>query len=393
MRRKIILIFTMLCSMMLFVACDKENHSENSVSRNTEDSVQQAVGNEGTQKDEADKDPNPFSFPQFAGELDFTYVADTDCQSALGTYPMKAYTPDGIYSYSRLSGNTALQFYDYASGETVYVCSKSNCSHGNPGCDAYFDEETYSFGTSFLWYYEGSLYIPALDGDDLYLERISPDGSIRERSCTIMRLNRQTVANEDGTVSEQIEYPYLQLHRGYLYISTYSPGVDHVELLRVKVDSEEEAETLFSYSSNYPVLYRIKPYGRYVLFQFGDFLDAAGTDIAVGICAYDTEGDGTISLVRENAYRDYTVIDDQLFYFDGEDNIYRMDLGSMKTELYYKNEVGDFESALYEYEGSLVYQICRRESMTESFTQLILDQDGNVVDTRTSEEENLVSPY
>lgn len=393
MGQKRILVFIMLCSMLLLVACTQENDDKDSVDRNTENNVTQVVGSEETREDEADKDPNPLNFPQFAGELDFAYVAETDSQPAVGIDPGKAYTSDGIYSrvFPDNAQGWALQFYDYVSGQTVYVCSKSNCSHGQPGCDAFFDSETYPIAS--IWYYEGSLYTVALDEDYLCLEKVSLDGATREKSCNLMRLYRQTETYEDGTTSTKTEYPEIQLHRGYAYLSTWYPGCSSVEMLRVKLDSEEEAEQLFFYEGEYPLLQRTQPQGRYVLFQLGEMLDASGMDLVVDLYAYDTESEGNISLLCEGASGFYTVIDNRLFYTGGDDCLHRLELDTGESKIIYENLELISGGVFFGYEGSVVYEFSTYNGMKETVTQLILDQDGNVVDTRTSEEENLVSPY
>ena len=107
-----------------------------------------------------------------------------------------------------------LYYTDAASDEKVLVCSKSNCTHRDETCDACFMMEEYPM--PILEQYHGALYEVKLDGDYLNIYRISFDGAVRQKSCTLMRLNIEEKVEDDQSVSAF--YPELKIHRGYVYL-------------------------------------------------------------------------------------------------------------------------------------------------------------------------------
>lgn len=318
---------------------------------------------------------------------------ETDCQTALGTYPSIAYTADGKYSLEYIgdSANRLLYFYDNATKQNIIVCSKSNCGHNDEGCDAYFAETEYTF-LPYLWYYEDALYTLMCDEDYLCIEKISLDATVREKSCTLFRMNVETEINPDGSESMSTNYPEMQLHRGYVYYSTYYPGCQSAELYRVKLNSDKESELLYSSEGNNPGLYRIKPYGRYILFQMGSFSEDY-MEFEGGIYAYDTET-GEVTQLCENAIRDYTVVGDCVYYFDLKDNVYCKELETGEVNLFF--EIGEdtdmLDASLFGTEKGLVYQLTdwSNEGNTR---QILLDYEGEKEPEYIEKQEDLLQPY
>lgn len=339
-------------------------------------------------------------FPAFDGELDFTYVPETDAQSNRYDGSGIAYTNNGMYMLSNQDGgmlsDLMLSFYDYATGQTVYVCSKSNCTHNGVDCDAYFRQEEYPIKS--LWYQEGYLYVVKIEEDYLCLEKVSLDGSIREKCCTLMRLNIQTRLDDSGIEESWIVYPEIQLHRGYAYYSTYYPGDTIVGFYRVKMNSNENAENLFTLEGTYPILYRIKPYGRYVLFQMGEFLNEEGTEFSISLYAYDTEGDGKITCLCKNIARQYTVDNSALYYCDRNDNVYKKEFSNDEAVLLFKQEViseEDRESSpklMFLHEDTLVYEVINYNTEGQVH-QYVFDLNGNLKQIFDSQYDNLIRPY
>lgn len=315
------------------------------------------------------------NIPKFSGELDFDYVYETDAQAEIGIHATCAYTKDGRYYMKAMenSGANILYFYDNASGNTVPVCSKSNCAHNTEGCDAYFSEEHYSLYPSF-WYYENSLYFPMMEGDYLYFEKISLDGSTREKAGTILRWEEKVTVNADGSESIDLTFPIGQLHRGYIYFTNYSFGEQTVVLYRSKLGSSDTAEAIFTLEGNNPGILNIKPYGRYVLFQMcnfsNDYLDYEG-----GTYAYDTET-GAISLIGEDIMGDYIIINNCMYYDDQKNRIHCKNLKSGEENLLFEGmELKEYyTSSLLTKENGFIYLIT--DDVGNVSEEIVFDLDG-----------------
>lgn len=324
----------------------------------------------------ADSESTIQDIPEFSGVLDFDYVYETDAQTEIGTYSTCVYTMDGKYYMQAMenSNSSLLFFYDNATGQSVPVCSKSNCLHNAEGCDAYFSEEQYSLNPTF-WYYEDSLYIQLKDGDYLYFEKINLDGSTREKAGTIARWEEKVTIHEDGTQSIDVTFPVGKLHRGYFYFTNYTPGSENVKLFRSKLGSNEEPEVVYTVTGERSHLLRISPYGRYVLFQMGHFSDDY-IGFSGGIYAYDTEM-GTISLVCDNAIRNFIVAENSLYYCDLENNIYCKDLKTGEEKIFYETTESEelYSVSLFSVDAGVVYQVLNTNT-GEIEKQLVLSYDG-----------------
>lgn len=341
--------------------------------------------------------------PVFDGEPDFTYVLGTDCQTDLGEYSNVAYAETGVYQLTSRSYNGYLLYFtDNETGQMVPVCSKMNCTHEDTNCDAYFGSAEYLVPS--LWFQDGSLFITKLEKDYICIEKVSPDGTKREKSCTLMRMVVET--DDEGGSTEY--FPAVQIHRGYAYFTLGVYPSETVTMYRVKLDSEEEAELLYTLQASengQATMYRIKPYGRYVLFQMGFFkVVEESVQYTVSIYAYDTEN-GEITYFSGDVFRDFTLGEDALYYFDMQDNVYRKDFDAEDGVLIYENdpeETSD-KNLLYFRDGVLVFEKTFYEMTTDKKTgmsyisedihQTLLNPDGSVAGIRDTEHDNLIIPY
>lgn len=389
MGKKILGSIMLFGFLMTISACSEKENSEkkNTIGEITNKSEAEENVEAGKSGDAYNELPQ---FTDFSGEIDFKYVSETDCQSNVGEYPNTAYTNDGIYSLEPIegSGDRLLYFYDYASEQKVVVCSKRYCEHNGESCDAYFRQTEYPI--AYLWYNSQMLYTLTQEKDYLYIEKISLDGSIRENSCVLTRVDTQTEIQEDGSETVSTYYPEMQLHRGYIYYSTWFFGAKNAGIYRKAIDSDGEAETLYTFDGENIGLYRIKPYGRYVLFQIGLY---NVENLSSSIYAYDTEK-GTISKMCENVFRDYTVEENQLFYFDLKDNVYCRNLETGKTELFFeiKENTEGLDNSLFGTEEGLVYQLTDWNS-DGKIQQILLDYAGEKEPEYIERQEEILSPY
>ena len=109
----------------------------------------------------------------------------------------------------------SLHYFDEASGQNIYLCSKPECRHdGDAFCTATSDEYTIK-GACF---YGGSLYLSTLEATGteylLKLLRVSTDGSERTEVITYMKLNTTSVFTLVG--GEQ-----MMIHRGVVVLPYY----------------------------------------------------------------------------------------------------------------------------------------------------------------------------
>ena len=333
------------------------------------------------------------------GALDLSYKSETDCQIGIGQLPVRAYTPNGIYFIDDGENLEAkyLKFYDYAAERMVYVCSKSNCSHSGADCMAYLSRQEYPLPN--IWYYEGSLYLSKVDGDYINVEKFAPDGSTREASCTIMRIMKETVKGPGGD-EEFTYYPVITLHRGYAYYATYYPGCESADLCRVKLNSKEESEVLYSLKGTAATLVRLKPYGAHIFFQ-------AGTEeedhIDINIYRYNIETNETEEYYP-GVIRDYVPTEDGLYYLSLTNSIYKADPVAKEEIVFYEPGNGTGNVSLFIKEDMLVWQKQDSDVVDDKgiyiYEQRVLNMDGKVSqELRGTQEDwyngsdNLLSPY
>lgn len=313
---------------------------------------------------------------------DCVFVADTDAQPNISEYPQIAYTDKGYYELVRdyniaIGGIQRLFFHDYATGRNVIVCSKIDCSHVSEECDAYFKDEDYSDN---MCYQNDTLYFIKREEGYQKIEAITPDG------------NNQTVSR-----SSLLTW----IHRGYAYFSTFEPGRSTAELYRVRLDSNEQPELICSIGEeggNVVMLYRIKPYGKYVFFQMGES-DDGGYNYDTSIYAYNTET-GDVTRVCEGAMRDYMVMGDSLYYFDMQDNIHRMKLQTGVSELFWENDREIESNKMFGNNGYIIHELEDVEYRdTESGEikwhdiQIVIDENGETVKILDSLKDEMLPEY
>lgn len=331
--------------------------------------------------------------------MDLSYESETDCQTGIGQMPLRTYTSDGVYFIEDGENHEAkyLKFYDFVTERIVYVCSKSNCSHNDTDCMAYLGSQEYPMPN--IWYYDDSLYISKVDSDYIDIERIALDGSTRADSCTLMRIIKETVKDPTGEI-EYTYYPETMLHRGYVYFSTFYPGCESADFCRVKLNSEEEPEILYSLEGTALMFGRIKPYGAHVFFQTGTEDEQ---NIAINIYKYDIETN-KIEEYYPGVIRDYVPAEDGLYYLDLNNSIHKADPVTGEDAVFYEpgNSVGNV--SLFLKDDKLIWQKQDADVVDDRgiyvYEQIVLDMDGNIIQELSGTQDdwynssgNLMSPY
>lgn len=309
-----------------------------------------------------------------SGKYAYKFNVETDCQSDQGEAITEAYTSAGYYSLNALNNVTSsyrLDYYDYSSKQSIPVCTKANCQHNDKECDAYFLGNEYPVGT--MWYYEGNLYMPSVDGDYLCITKISSDGSTREKVCSVARV----VDVEDENGYEAVYYPTMILHRGEIYYTDCYPGCKKAVLYKKSLDDSSKPKTIDTIEGDNVLIYRMKGYGNNIFFQRAEFgEDGDVTD--GGIYVYNTK-DATEAELVKGAVSSYCLDEaGNIYYYDNSNKaISRLDTDG-QTDTFY--EFGDEDNNGFLCDGDRFLVYVTTDSKEK---QYIVDTDGNITKTIT----------
>ncbi len=249
------------------------------------------------------------------------YCFETDHQYA--TAPLIAYSKDGYYRLKQQEEDRILMFHDYKTNKDIPVCAKSDCDHNNEQCDAFFSHKEYH--APYISYYNGNLYVLKTSNGYHELEKISLDGSKREKSCNLYKQDIETTENEKCYF-----YPEMAIHKGYVYYSTEYPGNEKSYLYRVKLDSEEKPELLYEQDGKIPTLFDLKGIGNNLYFESGFYGDEEGKTSDIKLYKFDIDSCKVTEFLRPKHYF-YTVYENYVFYFDTKYNLIRYDTSNEET--------------------------------------------------------------
>lgn len=130
---------------------------------------------------------------------------------------------DTGYYYSTPSGHMSLHYFDEASGQNIYLCSKPECRHEG---DAFCTATSEKYNVQSACFYGGALYLSVLEWTDtevLYkLLRVSADGTELTELVTFMTINRTSVWI--------VEAESMVIHRGVVALSYQMLNKDDIEI-------------------------------------------------------------------------------------------------------------------------------------------------------------------
>lgn len=317
-------LILLLCGILSLSACQKE-------------STEKADGKTGDIA--ATKNPK--------GTLDLEaynleYKKETDFQPFF-QWSYVAKSENGYYfwddSYAQVD---MLMFFDKGSQITVPLCNLPNCKHGKDekydACNAYFNENLEIRDYFYQWntqYYEGDLYITGCDKDNYAnIYKIAKDGSTREISCRMYKLESSDSSNTEGADVMPGKAPNICIHRGDAYFINNDESIPKIR--RVRLNSKEEPQIVYETSGVRPSLYRMEGYGDYIFFQAGNFIDETYLEIEGGIYAYNIITEN-ISLVKKGAISSY-IIQDSVLYYSTDTTVNRYNLVSQEDEEFVKTK-------------------------------------------------------
>lgn len=228
------------------------------------------------------------------------YVPGEDCQQQWNTWSitvgkMSTEGEGGYYFYDD-SAARLLYFHDYATGRTVPVCNRPDCDHTDD-CSAKLD-----FGMNYLHYYDGMLYTLNSIGNDVILQRISPDGATKDVVGRVFSMSNS------GSVM-------AAFHRGYVYCVPTGQGlVNHqTELYRMYLGGGKEAEVIHKFDSVLGGEAFIRAYGNYLYIQHQFYADKDASGYNANLWQYDIHT-GEMELILEGMRRMFAVDDEHLYY-------------------------------------------------------------------------------
>ena len=245
------------------------------------------------------------------------YVFGEDCQqqwnSWSSTIGKKSTVGVGGYYYcDEGSALNMLFFHDDATGQTVPLCNRPDCDHAED-CSARLN-----FATDYLHWYDGNLYSLYNSGYNVVLQRISPDGAIRDDIGTVF-----TMMGSGGSVM-------AAFHRGYVYCIPIGQGlVNHSKkLYRMSLGGGEEAELVHTFD---PVIggdAYLRAYGNYLYILHQHYADKDANGYNGDLWRYDIHS-GEMELVMEGMRRMFAV-DGQYLYYDSDTQVIARNLETGK---------------------------------------------------------------
>ena len=229
-----------------------------------------------------------------------TYSLDDENAFYDGPGAYMAVTEDGIYYWSI---NNYLQFYDFASGSTVAVCSRTECLHEDASCNAYFASGD-GYNTFQICYEDGYLYVECYNSEsgEMSLYRVVPDGSTREKIMTLYEVAT------GGTSGDAYTYPALCIHDGYVYYVNYDEDVE--KLRRAKLGSSD-SEVLYAMGSETSFSNMISN-GDFLFFGCYRFADDSYDSYEGSLYCYNYVSGEVTNL--QAPYGAFAVTDDTLYY-------------------------------------------------------------------------------
>lgn len=207
--------------------------------------------------------------PDYDADISFVQHGSTE------TYAL-CRTADTVYSFSYAPapqrGVPVLMYTDRATGITLPLCGRPECTHDNESCNAYVGLQA-----SGLCLYDGKLYWLS---DGLTLTRMNPDGTGRE---TVTMVDRQIVKMGMGGDATYV------LHRGYVYIGGMKETVIGSErkssftVYAKSLDSGEDFTILSRVQDGGAAYCSIRPVGNdlYIMLTYRDYEDWENREGAV----------------------------------------------------------------------------------------------------------------
>lgn len=233
------------------------------------------------------------------------FVEGEDCQQQWNSWSttigkMSTKGIGGYYYYD--DSSFLLWFHDDATGQTVPVCNRPDCDHTGE-CAARLQ-----YGTSYLHWYDGNLYAISTRGLQVVLERISPDGSVRDDIGVLF-----TMPNGGSVMAV--------FHRGYVYCIPTGSDLERnrTKLYRMSLGGGEEAELIHTFDSVIGGGAFLRAYGNDVYILHQRYADRDANGYNGDLWRYNIHS-GEMELVMEGMRRMFAV-DEEYLYYDSDTQV------------------------------------------------------------------------
>lgn len=239
-----------------------------------------------------------------------------------------------------------IYYYDIDSGESIPLCGKAECKHNDASCDAYVGT-TGSHILNKIYYYDGYLYLIAIDNGTAILERRNVDGSDAQQLGALCSYDEETQIN-------------LAFHDDSVYIFQVghtTPDAESTETIKKFSLTTKTVDIVFSYTGINVSLLQQRSYGDELFFIIRSYTKE-NDDVTVtsqGLFGYNYSTGKTEHIIDADI-RDYTIDlkDGFIFYYVYADGLYRVSYDLNDTvKIYNADESSGY--CMLSFDGKNIY--------------------------------------
>lgn len=212
-------------------------------------------------------------------DVDVSFLTVTDHIGVCATEDTIFFSPNN----GSLNRSSFLHFTDIASGVTMPLCSKPECSHTDDTCNAYLASSGQVYG---LRIYDGKLYWLAYEDHYVQLMRMNFDGTGHEVVTSLDLDASQKINALNGTT--------WFIHRGYIYIG----GFDRYYNELVEPVEYYVCATPISGGETFPIMSCVQNCTGSLI-----YIIPKGNDLYISLNSYQQDIDETVPYLTAAFYR------------------------------------------------------------------------------------------
>lgn len=259
-------------------------------------------------------------------------------------------TENGYYYNATNLGKISLRYHDTTTGNDIYLCAKPECTHdGDKFCTATSE----GFYVQYTGMSGGNIYIAATEADGKQVHykllKASLDGTELTEICTFV----QTTGSDRGIMARYDDPRAMILHRGYAfipyYLSAHETEIKGRAGLAIVNLSDGSVQYMPEYEQSETDGYQnITPYGDYIYYTMNSKTEMhrynfkTGKDEILPLKENLKETYGNDFSKDLTDLKNYTIIDDKVWYICGNVSMFIYDPNANTTTL-----VEEFEGKLY----------------------------------------------
>ena len=325
-------------------------------------------------------------------DIDISAQSDNDSQNYWNPENHAIAKGNGGYYYmSYKDGVRRIMFFDEASGDSVPLCAKPECTHEDNNCNAYIGGIKYMTPDSYLletiYYYEEYIYMIKYQAGMGVLVRISSDGSERKEIGELL-------PNSNASTLKLVfngDYVYAFDDAGHAGQTTEADEV--IKKISLK---DGKSETVFTYTGVGASIAKGRSFGGKLYFivrEYSKNADMAQQKIDnKGVYEYDYNSGETRKVIDENICDYFIDSDNQCMYYfvDGE-GLYKYSQKEEKSALIYAAN-DEIITCKMSYDGKYVYMYnTGMGSLTDGLLRVeqkcfVVDGDGKEINVITCDD-------